>query len=45
MKEALDNMRGTYESRVPAAIREQKDYLGEAIKSLISKKRKELGLE
>jgi mutual gliding-motility protein MglA len=39
-KEALDDMRLTYESRVPAEVREQRDHLMLAIQALIEKKKK-----
>jgi hypothetical protein len=37
-------MRATYEQRVSAEIREQKDHLALAIDRFIEKKRKDLGL-
>jgi hypothetical protein len=43
-KEALVDMRATYEQRVPKEVRDQKDHLEEAIKNFIEKKRKQLGL-
>jgi mutual gliding-motility protein MglA len=43
-KEALADMRVTYESRVPPEVRDRKDHLALAIEALIEKKRKQLGL-
>ncbi len=43
-KEALDNMRMTYESRVDEEVRTRKDYLSEAIEKFIERKRKDLGI-
>jgi hypothetical protein len=43
-KEALADMKATYESRVPKHVREHKDYLQEAIDNFIANRRKRLGL-
>jgi mutual gliding-motility protein MglA len=43
-KEALADMRLTYESRVPPEVRTRRDHLALAIDALIEKKRKQLGL-
>jgi hypothetical protein len=44
-KDTLQDMRLTYESRVPEAVRAQKDFLEEALQAFIAKKRKQLGFE
>jgi len=44
-KEALSDMRDTYEARVPKEIREQRNHLDLAIKTFIAKKRDQMGLE
>jgi hypothetical protein len=44
-KEALGDMRETYDQRVPEAIRAQKDHLKEAIENFIVKRKKKLGLD
>jgi signal recognition particle receptor subunit beta len=43
--EALADMRGTYESRVPQAVRDQKDHLGPTILEFVNRKRKQMGLD
>jgi hypothetical protein len=43
-KDALADMKATYESRVPKHVREHKDYLQEAIDNFIANRRKRLGL-
>jgi len=45
LKNQLEEMRKTFEMRVPEDVRSAKDYLGEAVQSMIDKKRKSLGLE
>ncbi len=44
-KEALADMRATYESRVPEDVRRERDHLELAIASMIAQKRAELGIE
>jgi hypothetical protein len=44
-KAALADIQETYESRVPADVRAQRDHLQAGIDTLIVKKRKELGLQ
>lgn len=40
----IEEARKTFDSRVPATVREKWDYLGAAIEALIDRKRRELGL-
>ena len=44
-KEALDDMRSTYDSRLDEEVRNQWDYLEPAIQKLLRDKREELGVE
>jgi signal recognition particle receptor subunit beta len=44
-KEALTDMRATFESRVPREVRERTDHLDSAIRAFLEKKRKQLGLD
>jgi hypothetical protein len=44
-KEALGDMRTTYESRVAEDVRAEWDHLGNAIRELIANKRKQWGLQ
>jgi hypothetical protein len=44
-KEALGDMRATYEARVPQDVRDEWDHLGHAIRELIANKRKQWGLQ
>jgi mutual gliding-motility protein MglA len=44
-KEALADMRLTYETRVPAEVREHSDFFEKAVHDFIAKKRKQLGVE
>jgi hypothetical protein len=41
----LEDARKTFDARVPAEIRAQWDYLGQALAALIERKRKDLGLD
>jgi len=44
-KDALGDIRSTYEARVPEAVRAEFDHLDRAIQEFISKKKKQWGLE
>ena len=45
LKGQFEDMRSTYETRVPEDVRKEKDYLQVAIDNFLTKKRKKLGLE
>jgi len=45
LKKEMEEMRKTFNARVPEEVREGKDYLKEAIDSFVERKRKDLGLE
>jgi hypothetical protein len=44
-KEALGDIRTTYEARIPQDVREESDHLDRAIREFMAKKRKQWGLE
>jgi signal recognition particle receptor subunit beta len=44
-KEALGDIRTTYESRIPEDVRKESDHLDRAIREFMTKKRKQWGLE
>jgi hypothetical protein len=44
LKDALEDMRKTFESRVPAEVRAERDHLKVAIDNFLARKRRELGL-
>jgi hypothetical protein len=45
LKKELEEMRKTFNARVPEEVREGKDYLKEAIDNFVERKRRDLGLE
>ncbi len=45
MKKEFEEMRKTFNTRVPEEIRAEKDYLKEAIDNFVERKRKDLGVE